>query len=226
MRRTLIFLFLIFGWGTVVFAAPCYGTKMPKQKEIFFGLQNHTIFKRYLEKEYGKMRSTQGFFLLSYGFFDWLSLDLKGGVGNIKQHPSGSDEIDYPAFLGGGYGFRIKAYEAENVKMVFGFQHISVHPYAIFLGDARHKGVLDDWQFSFLVSRAFPKITPYIGTKWSRADYIHWQDGERKREKSDLTKSIGLVCGFDLPLTKKIWINLEAQAFDGEAAALSLNYCF
>lgn len=34
-----------------------------------------------------------------------MSIDLKGGAGNIKQHPVGSDEIDYPANFAGGMAF-------------------------------------------------------------------------------------------------------------------------
>lgn len=224
MRKIVLFILFSVCAITSSYAAPCYGSKMPKQKEFFLGLQNHTIFKRYLKDEYGKLRSTQDFLLLSYGIFERLSIDLKGGVGNIRQHPLGSDEIDYPSFLGGGYGFRLNACEAGNLKMVFGFQHISVHPHTVFLGNVKHKAVLDGWQLSFLVSRGFKKITPYIGAKWSRVDYIHWVNGERKREKSDLTKGVGLFLGLDLPLTQKIWLNLEAQFQDTEAVAFSVNY--
>ncbi len=208
------------------YAAPCYGTKMPKAKEFFLGVQNHTIFKRYLKADFGKIRSTQDFLLLSYGVFDWLSLDLKGGAGNIKQHPVGSDEIDYPSSFNGGYGFHLRVYDSGRIKSAFGFQHISVHPQEINIGDIKHEAILDDWQFSFLVSSASVKITPYMGTKWSRIDYIHRVDDNRKRRMSDLTKSIGLVLGFDLPIAEKIWINLEGQFLDSEAFALSLNYGF
>jgi len=208
------------------YAAPCYGTKMPEKKEVFLGLQNYTIFKRYLKDDYGKFMAVQDFFLLSYGVFDWLAIDLKGGAGNFRQHPVGSDEIDYSTYLGGGYGFRLKVYEAHKLKTVFGFQHISIHPKTVSLGASKHKAVSDDWQFSLLASWAFPKITPYIGTRWSRHDYIHWVDGNRKLKKSDLTKSLGLILGFDLPITEKFWLNLEGSVFDSEASAFSLNYKF
>jgi hypothetical protein len=110
--------------------------------------------------------------------------------------------------------------------MVFGFQHISVHPKSIHLGGIKHKGVLDDWQVSLLASYDFAKIALYPGTKWSRVDYIHWIEEDRKRTMSDLTKDVGLILGVDLPLTKKSWFNLEGQLFDGEAVAFSLNFSF
>jgi hypothetical protein len=218
---------------------------MPRKKEFFSGFQTHNIFKRYLENEYGKLRSTQHFFLLSYGVYDWFSIDLKGGSGNIKQHPPGSDEVDYISNFAGGYGLRLQlypvrnskttkrkgkisngVYDKQNLKMVFGFQHISVHPKSLHLGDVKHQGILDDWQTSFLVSYALVKLTPYLGTRWSRLDYIHSNNGERKRVMSDLTKSIGLIAGCDIPITEKVWLNLEGQLFDSEACALSVNFSF
>jgi len=219
----LIFTFCILNFS---YAAPCYGTKMPAKKEIFWGLQTHTIFKRYLEDNQGKIRSQQEFLLLSCGVFDWLSIDLKAGTGNIKQHPVGSDEVDYTANFSGGYGFRLKLYDAKKIKMVCGFQHISVHPKSTHLGNNKNKAILDDWQFSALVSYDFKKITPYLGTRWSRIDYIHTQGDVRKRKMSDSTKSIGLIMGCDLPITERFWLNLEGQLFDSEALAFSINYKF
>ena len=58
---------------------------MPEQKQFFGGLQTYTVFNRNLENDYGKMHSLQDFFLISYGVFDWLSLDLKGGAGDVRQ---------------------------------------------------------------------------------------------------------------------------------------------
>lgn len=208
-------------------AAPCYGTRMPGRNKFVAGAQYYNIFERYLEGGgNGKMRSQQEFVLLSYGVFDWFSIDLKGGAGDIKQHPEGKDELSYSPFLGGGYGFRLKAYDKEKIKSVFGFQHISIHPKTIHLADGKNKAVLDDWQLSALVSYDFKKITPYLGARWSRCDYIHWIDGTRSREKSDLGKSYGLIFGCDVPFTKNLWLNLEGSAFDSQALAVSLNYGF
>jgi len=226
LGKALLIFILVFCFAFPSYAAPCYGTKMPKKKEFFAGAEAYSIFKRYLKDQYGKLRSAQEFVLLSYGVFDWLSIDLKGGAGFVKQHPVGSDELDYPTSFAGGYGLRFKLYDKKDYKMVLGFQHISVHPESIHLGSVKHKAILDDWQVSVLVSREFSKFTPYLGTRWSRIDYIHWVGEDRKREMSDLTRSIGFIFGLNLPLTKKIWLNLEGQLFDSEAAACSLNYSF
>ena len=227
MYRILICVFLSFFMSHLSYATPCYSTKMPKKKQFFFGVQSYSVFKRYLEKEYGKMRSLQNFILITYGVFDWLSIDLKGGGGYIKQHPVGNDEIDYPYDLGGGYGFRIHLYDNERVKTVFGFQHISIHPDSVKVSETKHKAVLDDWQFSLLASHKFSKFTPYLGARWSRMDHIHWVDTiNRKRERSDLTRSVGFIFGVDIPLNKKAWLNLEGNFFDTEAVAFSLNFEF
>jgi hypothetical protein len=209
--------------ASVTYAAPCYGTKMPAQKEFHLGLQSYSIFNRYLEHEAGSLRSQQEFLLLSFGLFDWLTLDFKGGAGSIRQHPKGSDELDYPTYMGGGYGFRLRLYEGNKFKGVFGFQHISIHPETVSVEGSKHKAVLDDWQFSTLLSYDLGVITPYLGTRWSRADYIHWVDTVRDRVRSDLSKSMGLIVGFDLPVAKNVWINLEGSFFDTEAVAFSLN---
>jgi len=222
--RIIFSFFLYFSFLSPAYAAPCYGTKMPEKKHMFSGVENYTIFKRYLEDEFGKVRSSQNFLVLSYGIYNWLSLDLKGGAGYIKQHPAGSDEIDYPSSFAGGYGFRLRLYEDKKSKLVFGFQHISVHPHTVHLGDTKNEAVLDDWQFSLLASRNFHKFTPYLGARWSRVDYIHWVGDDRKRRMSDLTKSIGAILGVDLAVSKKVWLNLEAQFFDSEAIAAGINY--
>ena len=208
------------------YAAPCYGTKLPVKNEFFLGTQTHSIIKRGLENEQGRIRSMQYFLLLSYGVYDWLSIDLKGGSGNIRQYPASGSKIGYTSNFAGGYGFRLKFYDEKNIKMVFGFQHISVHPKSTHLANDKQKAILDDWQVSLLGSYDFKKIIPYLGTRWSRADYIHWNLDQRKRVMSDLSKSIGLIAGFDLPINKKLWLNLEGQFLDSEAFAVSLNYSF
>ncbi|MFA7676943.1 MAG: hypothetical protein WCY34_02105 [Candidatus Omnitrophota bacterium] len=226
--RIVFFLVLIlyFVFSLPSYAAPCYGTRMPQGRGFQAGIQNYTIVKRGLKEGFGKLRSVQDFLQLSYGVFDWLSIDLKGGAGNIRQHPDGSDEIDYPTSFAGGYGLRFRLYNSQRIKMVFGFQHISVHPRSVNLEGVKNKAVLDDWQVSLLGSYDFSILTPYLGVRWSRVDYIHWVEEDRKREMSDPGKGFGLVCGLDVPLTKAAWVNLEGQFIDGKAFAASLNFSF
>lgn len=199
---------------------------MPGKGKFFSGIQNHTVLKRYLEDHNGKIRSVQNFILISYGLFDWFSIDLKGGAGHVKHHPEGKDEIDYSTYLGGGYGFRIKLLQRNNTKMVFGFQHTSIHPHTTHIEAKKNKAVLDDWQFSLLASREFPIFTPYLGTRWSRMDCIHWVNNVRNRKRSDPTKNIGLIVGADIPLGDRVWFNIEGNFFDVDAFATSINFEF
>lgn len=229
LRLKIIFVILIFDICIFNFsyAAPCYGTRLPEKNKFSTGVESYTIFKRYLRDDYGKLRSSQYFLLLSYGVFDWLSIDLKGGAGNIRQSPLYGDSARYPTGFAGGYGFRLKFYDDKKIKMVFGFQHISVHPQSKHIGSVKNSAILDDWQGSLLVSYDFNRFSPYLGTKYSRADYIHKADGEDKKHiKSDRTKSVGLIVGLNLSLTEKSWINIEGQFLDSEALAFSLNYGF
>lgn len=226
LNKVLSCFLIYFCITTVGYAAPCYGPKMPEKKQFFAGFQTYSVLKRPLENDYGKVRSLQNFFLLSYGVFDWLSIDLKGGAGNIRQRPLSGSKINYSTLMAGGYGFRVRVYNSEKTKAVFGFQHISVHPETASVDGVKHKAVLDDWQFSLLVSRDFSIATPYIGTRWSRMDNIHWTNGSRKLEKSDLGKSVGLIVGADIPISNKIWFNIEGQLFDATALAASMNFAF
>ena len=207
-------------------AAPSYGTKMPEKNQFYFGGQTYSVQQRDLEDDNGEISSLQHFLLISYGITDWFSLDLKGGAGDTHQTPDGGNEISYPAYMAGGYGFRIKLYNKERTKAVFGFQHISVHPYSVFIGNVKHKAVIDDWQLSFLASRKFEYAIPYLGMRWSRMDYIHWVDDDRNRVKSDLNKSIGLIAGMDVPMCEKVWLNLEGQFLDAQAVSVSIQFHF
>jgi hypothetical protein len=94
----------------------------------------------------------------------------------------------------------------------------------IYVNSDKHEAILDDWQISLLVSKAIGKITPYLGVKWSRVDYIHKMNEVRKRRMSDLTKSVGCVLGLDIPFNEKTYLNLEAHFVDEQAFSIALLY--
>jgi hypothetical protein len=206
--------------------APAYGTKMPEQGEFHLGGQLYFVNERKLEGMNGEMNSRQQFMLISYGLLDWLSIDLKGGAGNINQIPDSGDSIDYKSYVGGGYGFRMRLIERDKFRAVWGFQHISIHPFSADAGGNKHKAVLDDWQLSFLASYDIGKITPYGGFRWSRMDYIYWKNGDRNRVKSDLDRSYGLIVGADWNISKNTWLNVEGNFFDAQAVAVGINFKF
>ena len=211
----------------VAFAAPAYGTKMPEAKQAFWGLQTYRIFDRDLNRDNGDLRSQQEHILLSYGVTDWLSLDLKWSYGSI-EHVAGSGEktkYNEPVW-GGGYGFRLRLYESGPVKVVGGFQHISIHPKTERINGEKHNAILDDWQGSTLVSYALKKFTPYTGLRYGTTDYIHRINNDRNRVYAPESRRFDAVVGVDIPVTKKVWINLEGAAGAGEAVAASLNFHF
>ena len=208
-----------------VYAAPCYGTRMPQKGEFFSGVEGYYI-ERGLEQDQGKVKSSQSFLLISYGLLDWLSIDLKVGAGGIKRYDALQDNVDYRARFDGGYGFRIKFIEKDKIKLTGGFQHISVHPFTSRFNNKKYKAVLDDWQGSVLASYDFSVIVPYIGARISRTDYINWIDNNRKRYMSDESKPVGFILGGDINITEKMWLNVETGFFDSRSLALSLNARF
>jgi len=220
---SLIFLTLI---PVETSAAPAYGTKLPGQWQFQIGAQSYTVFERKLYRDQGEIRSQQQFLNISLGFTDWFTLDLKGGSGDIEQKPDIGNAIKYETYVGGGYGFRLKFLDTEKTDAVFGFQHISIHPVTQIIDGVKHKAVLDDWNWSFLVGHRLGMVEPYAGVRWSRMDYIHWVDNERKRVKSDLDRSTGAILGFNIFLKEDFWLNVEGNAFDTEALAAGFNYQF
>jgi hypothetical protein len=198
---------------------------MPQRHEFFSGLEGYYI-QRGLEKDQGKVKSLQGFLLISYGLCDWFSLDLKVGSGDIERYDASRDNVDYRLRFDGGYGFRIRLFEKDKARLTGGFQHISVHPFTRKINSKKYKAVLDDWQGSVLASYNFSRFMPYTGIVVSRTDYINWIDNTRKRHMSDKDKPAGLVLGADFNITDKMWLNVETSFFNAKSLAFSLNARF
>lgn len=210
-------------------AAPCYGPLLPESKKIFAGVQSYSLMRRALENDYGFMSSTQHFYMMSFGITDWLCLDGKIGTGNIRIHPNEQEKVHYESAFAGGYGVRFRLYQNERktVNYIFGFHHISVHPYGKMVESNKHQAILDDWQFSLLGSAQIKDWVPYGGLKWSRTDYIHTLNSERKRVMGDIAHPFGVVVGVDIPVQKcRWWLNLEGHFIDETAASGSLIYAF
>jgi hypothetical protein len=215
-ERYFIFLTLMFLASRVCEAAACYGTRLPEKHHAAIGLETYSMDGRALEDDQGKVSSRQYFLRISYGVFDWLSIDLKGGGGDIRQHATSTDDIDYSSSFAGGYGLRLKLLEHKDAKVVFGFQHVSVHPFHTEAAGVKHRAILDDIE----------GWVPYLGARWSRVDYIHWIDDARKRVMSDAGRCVGLIAGIDVPFGKRVWMNVEGQFVNETALSVSLNYGF
>lgn len=208
-------------------AAPCYGTHMPKKKKIFTGLEYNFIFEQELNNQQGRIKNPDQFLMLSYGLFDWLSIDLKGGSGKIIYKDSEYGDQDFSTGFAGAYGFRIRLWENKEsqIKIVSGFQHISVHPKRTLISDGKYTVVVDEWQGSCLGSIRIKQLNPYLGFKYETYDLIRWiNDANRKRYKSK--DNWGLVLGTDLWIGEKLKLNLECSLLSEKAMSVSLGFDF
>jgi opacity protein-like surface antigen len=227
MRKFLFFLVSLLLSSSVAVAAPAYGTKMPKKNEFFGGFQYYEIFDRDLNNDNGNMKSRQEHILLSYGVTDWFALDLKASIGTIEHKAVNGTKTRYDQPVwGGGYGFRVRLYEGGPVRMVAGFQHISIHPESVRINDQKHNAILDDWQGSALVSYDLKKFTPYTGVRYGATDYLYRLNNDADRVYMDEDRRTDAVLGVDVPVNEKVWINVEGSFGAGEALAISVNFKF
>jgi len=218
-RKAIFLLLLVPG---SLYAAPCYGPNMPEKGKWEIGAQANILFKRNMEKTHGEFKSSQYFITLSYGIFDWLSLDGKLGAGDIIQKPENEDELGYNVNFAGAYGFRLHLFQngAKKIRAVAGFQHISVHPDSRDVSGIKNDCIMDDWQASLLFSRDYKRISPYLGFKLSRSDLMHKiAEGKKRKKSEDL---FGLFTGADFYLSDKLRLNLEARFLDESAVSAAL----
>lgn len=211
-----------------VSAAPAYGTTMPEKDQAIWGLQHYEVFGRNLQDDQGSIKSRQNHLLLSYGLKEWLSLDLKLSLYSKFDHETiGGVETEYnnPVW-GGGYGFRVRLYEGGPLKVVAGFQHISIHPKTVKANGSKTNGIFDDWQGSLLTGYKIGRFTPYGGISYASMDYIQRLNSRRNRIKSDSHRSVAGIIGTDFDLTDRVYLNLEGNLVDGGAASASVNVRF
>ncbi len=227
MRKVFVVLGCFLLSATVAWGAPAYGTKMPEKNKFFGGFQHYEIFSRDLNKDHGNMQSRQDHILLSYGVTDWFTLDLKASFGTIVHEDGDGTKIKYNHRLwGGGYGFRVRLYESGPVKVVGGFQHISIHPRTVKGNGVKHNAILDDWQGSALVSYALKAFTPYTGVRYGSTDYLYRLNNDADRIFVGEDRRYDAVLGVDIPFGEKVWANIEGAFGAGEALAASINFKF
>lgn len=208
-------------------SAPCYGTHMPAKKNWFAGVEYNFVIERKFQNNQGRVKNPDQFIMLSYGIFDWLSIDLKGGTGKLIYKDSEYGDQKLSTNFAGGYGFRIKLWENKNesAKIVSGFQHISVHPKRVHTADGRYTVIVDEWQGSCLGSISIKQFEPYLGFKYETYDLIRWvRDNNRKRYKSK--DNWGLILGTDFWISKNVKLNLEYHLLDEKAISISVGFDF
>ena len=229
MLKKLIFLsILIVLFSKVSYAAPVYGTHMPKEHHWAWGAEGNFVRDRNLDNDEGAVKGNRYFLTGSYGVFKWLSFDGKIGIGNVRwDRNKGEDNLAYSANFAGAYGFRIKGYENKKmgIKSVAGFQHISVHPDPKNQGGDKHEVIIDDWQGSILISKDIGKLVPYFGGMYGTVDLIkRINEHDRKRIKAE--KHYGVVVGMDWWISKDIKVNMEGDFLDGEEFTVGISRDF
>ncbi|MEW6170478.1 MAG: hypothetical protein AB1472_02825 [Candidatus Omnitrophota bacterium] len=210
-----------------LWATPSYGTDMPKKHGFFTGLEYNIIVERDLKNNNGRIKNSDKFLMLSYGIFDWLSIDLKAGAGSVTYKDSAVGDLKFRNNFAGAYGFRIKLFESKNkfLKITTAFQHISVHPKGASTPAGKYTIIVDEWFGSTLASIKLNKFVPYFGFKAGTYDVIRWiDDSNRKRFKSE--DNLGLIVGFDYWLTDKLKLNFEHHFIDEIAGSFSVGINF
>ncbi|MFH1189373.1 MAG: hypothetical protein V1682_01630 [Candidatus Omnitrophota bacterium] len=219
---------LLVGLSGVVWAAPSNGTRFPQQGKFETGYQYNAMFKSPLSHSFGDLETQDHFYTLSFGAFDWLSLDGQAGLGDVTGKNGKLPELDYNTGFAGGYGFRARVYSNETwgVRAILGGQHICVHPQARNINNDKYEAILDDWQASGIIAKDFKPLTLYLGIKGSDCELIYkLNKHDTKRISSKY--HIGLITGAELYLfDRKARIGAEGRFFDETALSVSASWLF
>jgi hypothetical protein len=210
-----------------LYAAPTDGTNIPYKGRYITGYQNNTIFKHDLANSYGNVKSGQHFYTLSYGIFDWLTLDGKIGLGNLREKGGVHPKVEHNYGFAGGYAFRLRVLDdAKNkVRIVTGFQHISVHPADRNLNGDKRQAIYDDWQVSLVSSKDIGIIRPFAGAKLSLGNLIQ-KTNEIDRKNRPPKYFGGAVLGCDVKLTKNTYLSIEGHFIDETSLTSGIYYTF
>lgn len=210
-------------------AAPSNGTRMPSQRRVEMGYEYNAMFKRPLARSYGDLKTQDHFYTLSFGAFDWLSLDGKIGVGDVTQKNASSlPALEYNTGFAGGYGFRIRTFDYKQwgMRMIWGFQHISVHPHTRSIDNDKYKSCVDEWQATAVVAKDWKSLTAYVGIKGSDCEIVYTVNNHDERRRFS-EKHIGLINGLEIYLfDNKARVGVEARFFDETALSTSASYLF
>ena len=210
-----------------LFAAPTDGTNIPYKGKYITGYQNNSIFKHDLAGSYGNVRSLQNYYTLSYGVFDWLTLDGKIGFGNVREKGGVHPKVEHNYGFAGGYGFRLRVMDdaANKVRVVTGFQHTSAHPANRNLSGDKRMAIYEDWQVSLVSSKDVGIITPFAGAKVSYGNLIQ-KTNDIDRKNRPPKYYAGVVVGCDLKVTKNTYLSFEGHFIDETSLSAGAYYKF
>lgn len=208
-----------------IYAAPTDGTSMPYKGKYITGYQNNTIFKHDLADSYGNVKSDQHYYTLSYGVFDWLSLDGKIGFGNVREKGGIHPKVDHNYGFAGGYGFRLRVLDdlKNKVSVVTGFQHTSTHPASKNVNGDKRFAIYEDWQVSLVSSKEIGRLTPFAGVKLSYGNLIQ-KTNDIDRKNRPPAYYAGTVLGCNVRLTQNTYISVESHFID--ETSLSSSFCY
>jgi len=209
-------------------SAPTCGTILPGKKRVEWGLALNTLFKYSVNNSTTKadLRSEQLFLTLAYGIFDWLALDGKIGLADLRNDKSNHLDIDYDFRWGGGYGFRIKAYEnpQNNTRLILGVHHISVHPASEMINSTRYKAIFDDNQIDAIFAKEYGLGIPYAGCKVSKSRLLRRDNTNDSSLHSHVR--LGVILGYDYRLPRETYINIESRFIDETAFTVGVSHIF
>ena len=210
-----------------IYAAPTDGTNMPYKSKYITGYQNNTIFKHDLADSYGNIKSSQNYYTLSYGVFDWLAIDGKIGFGDVREKGGDHPKVDHNYGFAGGYGFRLRVLDdAKNrVRIVTGFQHTSTHPASRNLNGDKREAIYEDWQGSLTASKDVGIVTPFAGAKVSYGNLIQ-KTNDIDRKNRPPKYYAGAVVGCDIKVTKNTYLSLEGHFIDETSLSAGAYYKF
>lgn len=210
-----------------IHAAPTDGTDVPLKNGCITGYQNNTIFKHDLSDSYGNIKSSQNYYTLSYGVFDWLALDGKIGFGNAREKGGVHPKVEHNYGFAGGYGFRLRVLEDEknNVRIVTGFQHTSTHPASRNLNGDKREAIYEDWQWSLAASKSIGRIKPFAGAKISYGNLIQ-KTNEIDRKNRPPAYYAGVFIGCGIKLTKNTFLSVECHFIDETSLSSGIFYTF
>lgn len=210
-----------------LYAAPTDGTNIPYKGKYVTGYQNNSIFKHDLGNSYGNVRSDQHYYTLSYGVFDWLTLDGKIGFGSLREKGGVHPKVEHNYGFAGGYGFRLRVLDdAKNkVRIVTGFQHTSTHPASRNLNGDKREAIYEDWQASLVSSKDIGIFTPFAGGKISYGNLIQ-KTNEMDRKNRPPKYYAGAVLGCNVKITKNTYMGVEAHFIDETSLTSGIYYKF
>ena len=210
-----------------IHAAPTDGTNIPYKGKYITGYQNNSVFKHDLADSYGNVRSLQNYYTLSYGVFDWLTLDGKIGFGNVREKGGTLPLVEHNYGFAGGYGFRLRVMDdaANKVRVVTGFQHTSTHSANRNSSGDKRMAIYEDWQTSLVSSKDVGIVTPFAGAKVSYGNLIQ-KTNDIDRKNRPPKYYAGVVVGCDVKVTKNTYLSVEGHFIDETSLSAGAYYKF